>query len=294
MHAAQKMQEKKEEEESVLKRRANAFYSDLFGRSAAYDNQEAMLSARRGKNRTSHEEHLIVHQDWSDCRTELLPGARKGQDATPQVRRSEELHQARIFGEENGSWKSPSKLEAVSHDNSEKIKYSDGMSTRQLQQGHLKATLQSDDFYKNASNIKEWEVIELHVSGLPHDADDVPTPFRRYCHSPKCQGIAWRTASLHLRTAQLHDEERRVHETKVDKTWLVDTQFLHVSLTFATPGFSNFSFPGKCKSNPRNNVFGRLASVSLQTHVNLMQWISEAFPLGPNGSVRPSLAPFAS
>eukprot|EP00913_Durusdinium_trenchii_P007294 g6856.t1 len=165
MHAAQKMQEKKEEcieEESVLKRRANAFYSDLFGRSAAYDNQEAMLSARRGKNRTSHEEHLIVHQDR----------ARKGQDATPQVRRSEELHQARIFGEENGSWKSPSKLEAVSHDNSEKIKYSDGMSTRQLQQGHLKATLQSDDFYKNASNIKEWEVIELHVSGLPHDADD--------------------------------------------------------------------------------------------------------------------------
>ena len=234
-------------------------------------------------------------------------------------------------------------------------------------QGHLKATLQSDDFYKNASNIKEWEafhaaqcsstfclvhvqtqpfmgssglsttnrvillavasgsarteiswslltpsakkldkgqtqssnpailqVIELHVSGLPHDADDMPTPFRRYCHSPKCQGIAWRTASLHLRTAQLHDEERRVHETKVDKTWLVDTQFLHVSLTFATPGFSNFSFPGKCKSNPRNNVFGRLASVSLQTHVNLMQWISEAFPLGPNGSVRPSLAPFAS
>lgn len=173
MHAAQKMQEKKEEQESILKRRANCFYSDLFGRSAAYDDPEAtMLSARRSKGRASHEEHLIVHQDWSDCRTELLPGARKGGDATPQVRRSEELHQARIFGEESGNWKSPNKLEAVSHDNSQKIKYSDGMNTQQLHQGHLKATMQSDDFYAKASNIKEWEVIELHIAGLPHDADD--------------------------------------------------------------------------------------------------------------------------
>eukprot|EP00438_Fugacium_kawagutii_P026320 Skav210229 [mRNA] locus=scaffold2884:19594:25218:+ [translate_table: standard] len=170
----------RKEEESILKRRANAFYSDLFGRSAAYDDPEATMSARRSKGRASHEEHLIVHQDWSDCRTELLPGARRGGDATPQVRRSEELHQAtaaaqlaRIFGEESGSWKSPNKLEAVSHDNSEKIKYSDGMSTRQIQQGHLKATLQADDFYSKACNIKEWEVIELHLSGLPHDADDV-------------------------------------------------------------------------------------------------------------------------
>lgn len=173
MHAAQKMQEKKEEQEAILKRRANCFYSDLFGRSAAYDDPEAtMLSARRSKGRTSHEEHLIVHQDWSDCRTELLPGARKGGDATPQVRRSEELHQARIFGDESGNWKSPNKLEAVSHDNSQKIKYSDGMNTQQLHQGHLKATMQSDDFYAKASNIKEWEVIELHIAGLPHDADD--------------------------------------------------------------------------------------------------------------------------
>eukprot|EP00434_Breviolum_minutum_P021702 symbB.v1.2.019157.t1/scaffold1555.1/size186957/11 len=124
-----------------------------------------MLSARRSKGRASHEEHLIVHQDWSDCRTELLPGARKGGDATPQ---------ARIFGDESGNWKSPNKLEAVSHDNSQKIKYSDGMNTQQLHQGHLKATMQSDDFYAKASNIKEWEVIELHIAGLPHDADDTP------------------------------------------------------------------------------------------------------------------------
>ncbi|CAJ1446975.1 unnamed protein product [Effrenium voratum] len=95
----------------------------------------ALLSARRAKGKSSHEEHLIVHQDWSDCRTELLPGARKsGQEAPPQIRKSEELHQVRIFGDENKSWQSPSKLEAVTHDNSEKIKYNDGMTSRELHQ----------------------------------------------------------------------------------------------------------------------------------------------------------------
>lgn len=43
-------------------------------------------------------------------------------------------------------------------------------------EAHLKSTVQTDDFYKNASNIKEWEVIELHIGGLPHDCDDVRPP----------------------------------------------------------------------------------------------------------------------
>ena len=55
---------------------------------------------------------LPSSQDWSDCRTELLPGSRKLQDATPQARRSEELYQGRIFGDDS-SYKSPEKLEAV-------------------------------------------------------------------------------------------------------------------------------------------------------------------------------------
>ena len=68
------------------------------------------------------------------CRTRQQTGLSSAKDATPQVRRSEELHQvgasgpnfpqnmsflsgldpkARIFGEESGNWKSPNKLEAV-------------------------------------------------------------------------------------------------------------------------------------------------------------------------------------
>eukprot|EP00438_Fugacium_kawagutii_P004470 Skav232393 [mRNA] locus=scaffold1077:487675:488433:- [translate_table: standard] len=62
MHAAQKVQEKKEEEESILKRRANAFHRDLFGRSAAHGDPEATMSARPSKGTASHEEHLIVDQ----------------------------------------------------------------------------------------------------------------------------------------------------------------------------------------------------------------------------------------
>jgi len=175
MHADQKRQERREEQESDMKRRANVYYSDLFGRSAAYEDAEVLLSARsRPKSRTGHEDHLIVHQDWSDCRTELLPGARKfGGEATPNVRKSEELHQARIFGEGDArSWQGSGKLEAVTHDNSEKIKYKDGMKPQELQQAHLRASIQSEEFYKVATNIKDWEVIELHLSGLPYDADD--------------------------------------------------------------------------------------------------------------------------
>ncbi|CAE7316139.1 unnamed protein product [Symbiodinium necroappetens] len=169
-----------------MKRRANVYYSDLFGRSAAYEDAEVLLSARsRPKSRTGHEDHLIVHQDWSDCRTELLPGARKfGGEATPNVRKSEELHQARIFGEGDArSWQGSGKLEAVTHDNSEKIKYKDGMKPQELQQAHLRASIQSEEFYKVATNIKDWEVIELHLSGLPYDADDVRPP-REHCCNP--------------------------------------------------------------------------------------------------------------
>jgi len=175
IHAEQKRQERREEQESDMKRRANVYYSDLFGRSAAYEDPEVLLSARsRPKSRAAHEDHLVVHQDWSDARTELLPGARRfGGEATPDVRKSEELHQARIFGDDEGrGFQGSGKVEAVTHDNSEKIKYKDGMKPQDLQQAHLRATIQPDDFYQVATNIKDWEVIELHLSGLPYDADD--------------------------------------------------------------------------------------------------------------------------
>eukprot|EP00439_Symbiodinium_sp_Y106_P049666 s1840_g6.t1 len=125
-----------------MKRRANVYYSDLFGRSAAYEDAEVLLSARsRPKSRTGHEDHLIVHQDTSV--------------------------QARIFGEGDArSWQGSGKLEAVTHDNSEKIKYKDGMKPQELQQAHLRASIQSEEFYKVATNIKDWEVIELHLPTL--------------------------------------------------------------------------------------------------------------------------------
>eukprot|EP00440_Ansanella_granifera_P018977 gb/GFBE01020620.1/.p1 GENE.gb/GFBE01020620.1/~~gb/GFBE01020620.1/.p1 ORF type:complete len:435 (+),score=87.75 gb/GFBE01020620.1/:1-1305(+) len=173
MHASQRIQDKREEQDGDLKRRANVYYSDLFGRSAAYDGPEqVMQSARRPKTRGSNEDQMIVHQDWTDARTELLQGSGQRPEA-PHLRKGEELHKARIFGETaRGDWQYPARIDAVTQDNSEKIRPRSGMTTQDMHQAHLRTSTESSEFYENAMSTRDWEVIELHVSGLPFDADD--------------------------------------------------------------------------------------------------------------------------
>eukprot|EP00930_Biecheleria_cincta_P073613 TRINITY_DN60891_c0_g1_i1.p1 TRINITY_DN60891_c0_g1~~TRINITY_DN60891_c0_g1_i1.p1 ORF type:complete len:461 (-),score=75.57 TRINITY_DN60891_c0_g1_i1:173-1486(-) len=175
-HADLRRQDKMEEQTGDQRRRANVYYSDLFGRSAGYgEPNEAQTSARRPKCQGSHEEELIVHQDWTDSRTELLRGARGGRPDEPHLRKQEELHKSRIFEPANrGDWQYPAKneMEAVTHDNSSKVRAGPGMTTQQIHQAHLQTSTQNPSFYQQASETRDWEVIELHISGLPHDADD--------------------------------------------------------------------------------------------------------------------------
>jgi len=174
VHASEKMEIRKEEHAGDLKRRANVYYSDLFGRSADQTPaEEVMASSRRPKSRFSNEDQLVVHQDWTDSRTELLHGARVQKPEQPHLRKGEELHQNRVFAETNrGDWSYPERLEAVGHDNSSKVRTGPGMTTQAIHQAHMRTSTQTEEFYETAYNAKDWEVIELHITGLPFDADD--------------------------------------------------------------------------------------------------------------------------
>lgn len=156
-------------------RRSNVYYSDLFGRSTpGMDLKENQGDdVRRSKFQGNPEDKIVVHQDWTDSKTELLHGARSERPEAPYLRKSGELHQARIFGgAPMEAWQPPEKLEPVTHDNSQKLKSAIGRPTQQIHQAHLKSSITPDEFYQEAEGTKHWEVVELHISGLSMDADD--------------------------------------------------------------------------------------------------------------------------
>jgi len=174
---------KDEDEAAEIKRRHNVYYSDLFDRPTpmALPEKNPDASGRRPKHQGSSEDQIVVHQDWTDSKTELMrSNARGGRSENPALRKSDELHQVRIFGEGSGDWKPPEKLDPVTHDNSEKTKAAFGQSTQQIHQAHLRSSIGASDYYADATNMKEWEVMELHVSGLPSDADN--DKLRRLCN----------------------------------------------------------------------------------------------------------------
>lgn len=114
---------------------------------------------------------MVVHQDWTDSKTELIPGARGSRPEHPSLRKSDELHQSRVFGGA-GHWEPPERLTAVQHDNSGKLRSALGQSTQQIHQAHLRTSITPNEFYDDAESNKHWEVVELHLSGLPINADD--------------------------------------------------------------------------------------------------------------------------
>merc|ERR1740121_1109497 len=94
----------------------------------------------------------------------------------PYLRKSDELHQARIFGpggsSARGDWQPSERTESVTYDNSHKVRSALGSGTQRIHQAHLRTSMQRDDFYEDAEACKEWEVRELHLSGLGIHADD--------------------------------------------------------------------------------------------------------------------------
>jgi len=168
---------REEEQIGDAKRRANAHYSDLFGRAAYAEQGERPQGERRAKHQGSAEDKLVVHQDWTNSKTELLQRG-SPRPEHPALRKSEELHQARVFGDtRRGSaseaWSASTERQPpVTHDNSHKVRSALGRSTQEMHQAHLRTSITSDEFYDEAHNTKHWEVVELHISGLGYNADD--------------------------------------------------------------------------------------------------------------------------
>jgi hypothetical protein len=170
-HRGHEKTDKEEEDMGDAKRRANVYYSDLFGRGTPMDMPEHVENQYHPKHHGNPEDRITVHQDWTDSKTELVCGSRPGAPATPITRKTCELHQARIFGRDQ-QYAAHEELEPVTMDNSYKVKNAFGLHTQQIHQAHLRTSMTDPQFYEDASNTKHWEVVELHISGLSMHADE--------------------------------------------------------------------------------------------------------------------------
>jgi hypothetical protein len=170
MQTQAEVQELEEESMGELKRRANVYYSDLFGRNTPMDEPDKG-DLRRNKPQGNPEDQIVVHQDWTDSRTELMNGARRSRPETPGCRKADEFNQVRIFGKKD-HYNPPDSMTPVNTDNSSKVKQALGLSTQEIHQAHLRTSLTPQEFYEEAVSTKHWEVIELHISGLRENADE--------------------------------------------------------------------------------------------------------------------------
>eukprot|EP00927_Polykrikos_kofoidii_P070687 TRINITY_DN67095_c0_g1_i1.p1 TRINITY_DN67095_c0_g1~~TRINITY_DN67095_c0_g1_i1.p1 ORF type:complete len:463 (-),score=74.98 TRINITY_DN67095_c0_g1_i1:164-1495(-) len=166
------------ENEGDQKRRVNVYYSDLFGRKTPMELPEQQVDAFGDQSQRFHpkkhgspEDRITVHQDWTDSKTEIVCGSRGPKATTPISRKTNELHQARIFGSER-RYEDHSNIDAANYDNSEKVKGVIGCHTQQIHQAHLRSSMTLDEFYEEANSTTHWEVVELHISGLSVQADE--------------------------------------------------------------------------------------------------------------------------
>lgn len=155
--------------DTELKKRSNLFYSDLFGRQTPMEAPKS-LEVRHPRHQAPAEDQIIVHQDWTNSKTELMGGVRGPNSMTPAERKISELHTSSIFGE--GLHESAKGVKPMTTDNSWKTRGAVGLPTQQIHQAHLKSSMAGDDFYETASTTKAWEVVELYLGGLPADADE--------------------------------------------------------------------------------------------------------------------------
>jgi hypothetical protein len=165
-------QKQEEAEEAIgdMKRRANVYYSDLFGRPTPMAEPD-QVEHRHPKHQGPLEEQIVVHQDWTDSRTELMCGARAFKTEAPNLRKSDEYYQTRFLNAK-GHYTPPDHLAPVTTDNSGKVKEAFGLPPQEIHQAHLRSSATPKEFYEEAANTRHWEVIELHISGLREDADE--------------------------------------------------------------------------------------------------------------------------
>lgn len=173
---------KREEQEEENLRRADAHYSNLFGRSRGPSQYAppGESDQRRAKKTGDAADRIVVHQDWTDTKTEIMNGARGGRDQKPAERRAGELHQSRVFDQAEApeeyttmsADRNAARSSPVTTDNSGKLQRRPGQTTQDIHQAHLRTSLAPGGFYEGAESTRQWEVVELHISGLPVDATE--------------------------------------------------------------------------------------------------------------------------
>eukprot|EP00397_Hematodinium_sp_SG-2012_P018000 GEMP01018422.1.p1 GENE.GEMP01018422.1~~GEMP01018422.1.p1 ORF type:complete len:471 (+),score=107.37 GEMP01018422.1:197-1609(+) len=187
LRAAQNEKHLIDEEKRV--RDGNVYYSDLFGRRTPLENpknvtpENATTSSWHPRAPSNEEGRITINQEWSDAKTELFKDTGEpGNHATVNARerRHQEFDKVRVFtlnpSSEARLSSVPEKrdLPSILTDNSDKVhRESIESSTSQvIHQKHLMSSMMSDQFYDKASTAKEWEVAEVHLAGLPPDAND--------------------------------------------------------------------------------------------------------------------------
>jgi len=175
VHARQEdeLAERRIEQVADEKRRANCYYSDLFGRETPMDFAQAQ-GARHAK-RVAPEDRITVHGDWSDARTELERPVSGHPDRTPAARKLEEFHKDHVFeGKDTPTANDPKFQPApiLVHcqapdvmDNSKKVERHDH-DTKVIHQSHMQSSVVDKQFYRDAASRTAWEVAEVHISGL--------------------------------------------------------------------------------------------------------------------------------
>lgn len=172
---AEDRKERRLEQESDEKRRANCYYSDLFGRpTPGFEHAPAVGRGGYAKKPVAPEDRITVHGDWSDARTEIERGAKGPNRLTPADRKLEEFHQASVFDAKETTKQFQQFVPPpITHhlqmpdvmDNSEKVARKEH-DTQKIHQAHMKSSVVDQEFYNQAAQRTAWEVAEVHISGL--------------------------------------------------------------------------------------------------------------------------------
>lgn len=165
-------QDSRWEQETEMKRKANVYYSDLFGRQTPMTDIPGE-HVNHPRHQCPVEEQIVVNQDWTDSKTELMRGTYRSVDESAADRRHDEFDKSHLFNYQSAvDHGRQGPLTPIITDNSEKLSSALGQGSQRIHQAHLQSSLMAKDFYENAEAPAAWEVVELHVNGLPYNADD--------------------------------------------------------------------------------------------------------------------------
>ncbi|CAD7952492.1 unnamed protein product [Amoebophrya sp. A25] len=157
--------------DEVSKRKANQYYSDLFGRQTPMDSH---LSGYFPKPVSSPESRIAVHGAWTDARTNTL--RRDGDPDRPLTAKDQKFREFYTTEVPEGEKKAyaPQVLsEPLSTDTSGKVRRAgDHDLVAQVHQNHLKSSLLRDTFYERAEQQRAWEVAEVNISRVAPFEDE--------------------------------------------------------------------------------------------------------------------------